>query len=123
SEGAAEMPAGRLLLGLLLGRFLSGLFGGLDRRRGREDVIGVLSARSRILGRGRFLGASLSLGSFRGIGRGRLGGLLDEGELELQGDLVADEHTTGIELRIPGHAPVLAVDAAGALESGAEVAE
>src|SRR5699024_10391471 len=56
-------------------------------------------------------------------GRGRLVDLLDQRELELQGDLVADEYTTGIELRIPGHAPILAVDAPRALESGPEVAE
>src|SRR5699024_11396271 len=46
-----------------------------------------------------------------------------QGELELERDLVADEYATGIELRIPGHAPVLTVDAARALEAGAQVAE
>ena len=49
--------------------------------------------------------------------------VLDEGELELERELVADEHATGIELRIPRHAPVLAIDAAGALETGTQVAE
>src|SRR5699024_7476961 len=64
---------------------------------------------------------SLTCGLGR-IGGGRLGDVLDQGELELERDLVADEYATGIELCIPGDAPVLAVDATRTLEAGAQLA-
>jgi hypothetical protein len=85
---------------------------------------GCFGCRCRLGDGFRCLGGGLVLtGGLGRIGGGRLGDVLDQGELELERDLVADEHATGIELRIPGHAPVLAVDAARALEAGAQVAE
>src|SRR5690606_9489209 len=49
--------------------------------------------------------------------------LQDGGHLELEGDLLAHEHATGLERRVPGEAPVLAVDDHAALEPEAGVAE
>ena len=49
-------------------------------------------------------------------------GVLDGGDLELEGDLVADQHATSLETGVPADAPVPAVDDDGALEAGAEVA-
>src|SRR3546814_14733260 len=45
----------------------------------------------------------------------------DGGDLELEGDLLADEHAAGFEGGVPVDAPVLAVDLGGALEADAGV--
>ena len=44
-------------------------------------------------------------------------------DLELEGDLLADEHAARFERRIPADAPVLAVDRGRALEADPLVAE
>src|SRR4051794_29900003 len=50
-------------------------------------------------------------------------GGLDRRDLELQGDLVADQDAAGLERGVPGDAPVLAVDDQRTLEADALVAE
>src|SRR3546814_3128690 len=45
----------------------------------------------------------------------------DGGDLELEGDLLADEHAAGFQGGVPVDAPVLAVDGGGALEADAGV--
>src|SRR5699024_3378112 len=93
TEESAAGFLGRLWLGRLgLGRLLGRFVGGLDRRRGRQLLVGFRHGGFGCVGGSRLIG-----GGGR-VGRGRLVDLLDEGELEFQGDLVADEHTTGIEL-------------------------
>src|SRR3546814_13143608 len=52
----------------------------------------------------------------------RLLGVLDEGEVELEVDLLAHEHAAGGERRVPGETEVLAVERGGALEADAGVA-
>src|SRR5690554_5969426 len=49
-------------------------------------------------------------------------GLLDGGDLDRDLDLVAHEHATGLEGRVPGEAEVLAGDRGGRGEAGAQVA-
>src|SRR5690606_23572713 len=57
-------------------------------------------------------------------GSGLLLVLLQDGrDLELERDLLADEHAAGLEGRVPGEAPVLAVDDDAALQAEAGVAE
>ena len=56
-------------------------------------------------------------------GSERESGVLDGGDVELQLDLLGDEHAAGLERGVPGEAPVLAVDGDLALEAHAEVAE
>src|SRR4051812_12757165 len=56
-------------------------------------------------------------------GARRASGLLDGRDVELEADLVGDEHAAGLERGVEGDAPVLAVDRGGALEAGADVAE
>src|SRR6478672_10520363 len=50
-------------------------------------------------------------------------GVLDGRDVELELDLLADEHAAGLERGVPGQAPVLAVDGGRALEADAQVAE
>src|SRR5688572_4305870 len=50
-------------------------------------------------------------------------GLLDRGNLELEDDLVADEHAAGLERGVPGDAVVGAADVDRTLEPDALVAE
>src|SRR3546814_13950691 len=50
-------------------------------------------------------------------------GVLDGRDVELELDLLGDEHATGLERGVPGEAPVLAVDGDLALEAHADVAE
>src|SRR5512146_884931 len=50
-------------------------------------------------------------------------GVLDRGDLELQGHLVADQDAAGLERGVPGDAVVLAVDGDRALEPDPQVAE
>src|SRR5690349_23477848 len=60
----------------------------------------------------------------RGGWSGRPGsGGLDRREVELELDLLRDEHATGLEGGVPGEAEVLAVDLRGALEADPDVAE
>src|SRR5437763_1172714 len=47
---------------------------------------------------------------------------LDRGDLELEGDLVADQDAAGLERGVPGDAPVLAVHDDAALEADPAVA-
>ena len=56
------------------------------------------------------------------VGLRRSGGL-DRGDLELEGDFVADQDAAGLERGVPGDAVVLAVDDRGALEPDPQVAE
>ena len=46
----------------------------------------------------------------------------DGRDLDLEGDLVADEHPAGFEGGVPGEAPVLAVDDRGGFQAEAGVA-
>src|SRR6202012_5077902 len=55
--------------------------------------------------------------------RRRRSGVLDQGELELEGDLVADQDAAGLQGRVPGDAVVLAVDGDRAPEADPQVAE
>src|SRR5664280_1606156 len=50
-------------------------------------------------------------------------GVLDRGDLELEDDLVADEHTAGLQRGVPGDPVVLAADGDRAFEANAGVAE
>src|SRR5690606_19646178 len=60
----------------------------------------------------------------RGVHASAVGsGSLDGRDLELEGDLLADQDTTGLQGGVPGDAEVLAVDDDRALEAGALVAE
>src|SRR3954449_13624856 len=61
--------------------------------------------------------------AFEGATRSGVVGSADGRNLELQRDLLADEHAPGLQRRVPGHAEVLAVDRGPALESDAMVAE
>src|SRR5215207_291609 len=83
-----------------------------------------------IITRGRFSKGSGSGGADRGLagrprparlGSGRSGGL-DCGDLELEGDLVADQDAAGLERGVPGDAVVLAVDDGRAFEPSSQVA-
>ena len=53
--------------------------------------------------------------------RGEAGsGVADRRDVELELDLVGDQHAAGLERGVPGHAPVLAVDGGAALEADAD---
>src|SRR6476659_11485172 len=55
--------------------------------------------------------------------RGRGSGVADRRDVELELDLLGDEHAAGLEGGVVGQAPVLAVDGGAALEADAQVAE
>src|SRR6516225_8026610 len=50
-------------------------------------------------------------------------GVLDRGDLELEGDPIADQDAAALERGVPVDAPVLAVDRDRALETGPQVTE
>ena len=47
----------------------------------------------------------------------------DGGDVDLEDDFVADQEPSGLQGRVPVHAPVLAVDRGAAFKPGAQVAE
>src|SRR6478752_789965 len=50
-------------------------------------------------------------------------GVADRRDVELELDLLRDQHAAGLERGVPAQAPVLAVDAGATLEADAQVAE
>src|SRR5699024_3641033 len=53
----------------------------------------------------------------------RRSGVLDGGALDLERDLLRDQHAAGLERGVPGEAEVAALEGGGALEAGPLVAE
>src|ERR1700712_4410015 len=60
--------------------------------------------------------------AFLMVGQLRRCSATNGGDLELQGDLLRDQHTAGLQGGVEVDAPVLAVDRGAALEAGALVA-
>src|SRR3954471_16173737 len=79
--------------------------GPVRTREGEDDLAGVLT--SHVL--------TLSCAS-------ALCDLLHSGDVELELDLLADEHAALVEREVPREVPVATVDGRAALEAGAEVA-
>src|SRR5690606_3252188 len=95
------------------------------RRRGPRGSGG--RGTTTLLGSSGEKGAARAQGPRRrgGGGSWRSGGAAgaDHRQVDLEGDLLADEHPTGLQGGVPVHAPVLAVDGGAALEAHPLVAE